>query len=303
VAIKLLPGEFVSNPDRRVRFVREAKSASALNHPGIVTIHEIDTNGDQPFIVMEYVEGQSLSQLVAKRRLSITEALNFAIQISDALAAAHRAGIIHRDLKPANVMVGSEARIKLPDFGLAKLTAKEHVGGDESTEASDSSREGLGLGTASYMSPEQAQGGAIDSRSDIFSFGAVLYEMTTGRRAVSGTTMMSTLAAVIIHDPPPATAIAVEVPVEMERIISRCLPKDPARRFQHIDDVKVALQEVKDELQAVTPYFTPSVRRLPRRLLVGLGAIAVAVATAWYALDRQNSAGHGDWTADHVSRV
>src|SRR5438270_4105737 len=135
VAIKLLPAEFISNPDRRIRFVREAKSASALNHPRIITVHEINTDHDQPFIVMEYVEGQPLNQLMAKRRLSVVEALTFAIQISDALAAAHTAGIIHRDLKPANIMVGPEARVKVLDFGLAKLIGKEPVAADESTEA------------------------------------------------------------------------------------------------------------------------------------------------------------------------
>jgi serine/threonine protein kinase len=288
VAIKLLPAEFISNPDRCMRFVREAKSASALNHPGIVTIYEIDTDHEQPFIVMEYVEGQPLHLFMGKRRLSVAEALNLGIHISDALAAAHRAGIVHRDVKPANIIVGSQGRAKVLDFGLAKLIAKGPVAADESTEAMDpQTREGVIFGTAAYMSPEQAQGGPIDSRSDIFSFGAVLYEMATGRRAFSGSTTISTLAAVLNQEPRPATEIAIEVPREMERIISRCLRKDPARRFQHMDDVKVALQELKEEREAGTLGATRKTRRLPRRALFGFGTVALAtaaIATVWYVL-------------------
>ncbi len=290
VAIKLLPSEFVSNPDRRTRFVREAKSASALNHPGIITVHEIDTDHEQPFIVMELVEGQPLNQLMARRRLSVAETLHFAIQISDALAAAHAAGIVHRDLKPANIMVGPDGRIKVLDFGLAKLIAKGAVATDDSTEAvNPQTKEGVIFGTASYMSPEQAQGGAVDSRSDIFSFGAVLYEMTTGRRAFSGATTMSTLAAVLNQDPRPATEIVAEVPREMERIISRCLRKDPSRRFQHMDDVKVALQELREESESGTLHALPRTHRFPRRLLLAVIAVilAAAIATAWYTLNRR----------------
>jgi serine/threonine protein kinase len=167
VAIKFLPAEFISNPDRRKRFVKEAKTASGLNHPGI-TVHEIDTDHEQPFIVMEYIEGRALNQLIQKARLSVADALNFAIQISDALAVAHAAGIIHRDLKPANIMVGNERRIKVLDFGLAKLVEQGYPATKESTEAMGArTAEGTIFGTASYMSPEQAQGGVLDSRSDI----------------------------------------------------------------------------------------------------------------------------------------
>ncbi len=292
VAIKFLSLEFISNPDRRKRFVKEAKTASALNHPGIVTVHEIDTDHEQPFIVMEYVEGRALNQLIQKGRLSVADALNFAIQISDALAAAHAAGIIHRDLKPANIMVGPERRTKVLDFGLAKLVDQARPGTEESTQAMDPrTAEGTIFGTASYMSPEQAQGGVLDSRSDIFSFGAVLYEMATGRRAFSGSTTISTLAAILNQDPRPATELAPELPHELERVISRCLRKDPLRRFQHMDDIKVALQELREELEtgelypALRPMRRVSLRVLFASCAVALGAV---IATAWYALDRRS---------------
>jgi serine/threonine protein kinase len=286
VAIKLLPAEFISNSERCRRFVREAKSASALNHPGIVTVYEIDTNHDEPFIVMEYVEGQPLDVFMSKRRLSVAETLDLGIQISDALAAAHMAGIVHRDVEPANIIVGRQRRTKVVDFGLAKPIAKGPVAADESTEVLDAQTgERVIFGTAGYMSPEQLQGGPIDNRSDIFSFGTVLYEMATGRRAFSGSTTIATLAAVLKQEPRPATEIASEVPREMERIISRCLRKDPARRFQHMDDVKVALQELREESELGTLGAARKPRRLPRRvsLAVGTAAVAsVAIATVWY---------------------
>jgi serine/threonine protein kinase len=292
VAIKFLPAEFISNADRRKRFVREAKTASALNHPGIITVHEIDTDHEEPFIVMEYVEGKSLNQIIHKGRLSLADTLNFAMQISDALAAAHAAGIIHRDLKPANIMVGPEGRIKVLDFGLAKLVDQAAPATDESTEAIDPpTAVGTIFGTASYMSPEQAQGGLMDNRSDIFSFGAVLYEMITGRRAFSGSTTISTLAAILNQEPRPATELAPELPQELERIVSRCLRKDPSRRFQHMDDLKVALQELREESDSgkLRPAL-PHTRRLSRRLLFACGAVAlgVAIAAAWYAFDRRS---------------
>ena len=287
VAIKFLPAEFISNADRRKRFVREAKTASALNHPGIITVHEIDTEHEQPFIVMEYVEGKSLNQLIHKGRLSLADALEFAIQISDALAAAHAAGIIHRDLKPANILVGPERRIKVLDFGLAKLVDQAPPTTDQSTKAmGPQTAAGTIFGTASYMSPEQAQGGVMDSRSDIFSFGSVLYEMTTGRQAFSGSTTIATLAAILNQEPRPATELAPGVPHDMERIISRCLRKDPARRFQHTDEIKVALQELKEESDTGKLYAAlPQRRPWPRRVLFGSGALALAgaIAIAWYA--------------------
>ena len=190
VAIKVLPAERVADEGRKRRFVQEARAASALNHPNIVTIHEIESTEGVDFIVMEYVPGQTLDGLIPKHGMRLGEALRMAIPIADALAAAHSRGIVHRDLKPANVIVTREGVVKVLDFGLAKLVADETDDtGETLTTASGSgvlTRPGVVTGTAGYMSPEQATGGNVDARSDVFSFGAVLYEMVTGRWAFAG---------------------------------------------------------------------------------------------------------------------
>ena len=208
VAIKVLPPELVADPDRKRRFAQEAKAASALNHPNIITVHDIASDNGTDFIVMEYVQGKTLGQVTPRRGLKVSEVLKYAIQIADALAKAHAAGIIHRDLKPGNIMVGEGGFVKVLDFGLAKLTERPDIGEEESTRSiAPWTDEGTILGTASYMSPEQAAGKPVDARSDIFSFGSVLYEMVTGQRAFQGDSKMSTLAAVLNQDPKPASEI------------------------------------------------------------------------------------------------
>jgi serine/threonine protein kinase len=181
VAIKVLPAEKVADPERRHRFVQEAKAASALNHPNIVTIYDIGQTDGIDFIAMEYVAGKTLEQVIPRHGMRLNEALRYAVQMADALAKAHAAGIIHRDLKPGNVMVTDEGQIKVLDFGLAKLTEAGPLGNDEPTRTmKPATEEGTIVGTVAYMSPEQAEGKKVDARSDIFSFGAVLYEMLTG---------------------------------------------------------------------------------------------------------------------------
>jgi serine/threonine protein kinase len=259
VAVKVLPSTAVANADRRARFTQEAKSASALSNRHIVTIFDIDTGqvDGQPvdFIAMEYVAGKTLDRLIGRKGMRLNEALRYAIQIADGLAAAHNAGIVHRDLKPANVIVNEQGEVKILDFGLAKLTEVEepdvfavtqsvHVDAVLKTEA------GTIIGTVAYMSPEQADGHAVDARSDIFSFGAVLYEMVTGRRAFGGDSKLSTLASVLHSEPTPLNQTGQTVPREVERIIGRCLRKDPQRRWQSMADVKVALEDVLEELES-----------------------------------------------------
>ena len=294
VAIKVLPPEKVADPERKRRFVQEAKSASALNHPNIITIHDIASDNGLDYIAMEYVPGKPLNQLIARRGLPLAEALKYAVQIADALAAAHAAGIIHRDLKPANVMLsGAPERsgfVKVLDFGLAKLTDKADSGDREFTQSvqqddTPASGEGSIVGTVSYMSPEQAEGKKVDARSDIFSFGSLLYEMVTGRRAFQGDSRLSTLSAVLREEPKPASQIVEGLPHELERIIARCLRKSPERRYQTMADLKVALQELKEESDSGTLSAPPAGQQRPRRRLVWaaalLAAFALGVGTLW----------------------
>jgi eukaryotic-like serine/threonine-protein kinase len=293
VAVKILPAEKVANPDRKARFVQEAKSASALNHPNIVHIYDIDQRDGIDFMAMEFVAGKTLEELIPRKGMRLNEALKVAVQIADALSAAHEAGIIHRDVKPGNIMVGDDGRGRVLDFGLAKLTELVPESDETRTMVAGErpkTEEGTILGTASYMSPEQAEGKKLDARSDIFSFGSVLYEMLTGRRPFVDDSSMSTLAAIIKEDPKPVREVAEEVPGELERIIRRCLRKEPTRRFQHMDDVKVALEELKEESDSGTLASRPEMPPGPahrvslfRLAVFGVAIVAVAAA-GWYWL-------------------
>jgi len=283
VAIKVLPADRVGDEDRRRRFVQEAHAASALNHPHIVTIHEIESANRHDFIVMEYVRGKSLDALIPRHGMRLGEVLRIAIPVADALAAAHARGIIHRDLKPANVMVGADGAVKVLDFGLAKLSGSDDADDDHLTHTADRglSAPGTIAGTAAYMSPEQATGGRVDARSDIFSFGALLYEMVTGQRAFAATSTADTLSAVIRAQPKAPTAVVAGLPSDLEKVILRCLRKDPERRFQHIDDVKVALQEIKEESESGSvPTPSTSRRQIGRRIAIA-AVVFMAAVTGW----------------------
>jgi serine/threonine protein kinase len=257
VAIKVLPEARRADADRRARFFQEAKAASALNHPNIITIHEIGEQDERTFIVMELVDGKPLNELIPRKGMRLTEVLRIAAQVADALTAAHAAGIVHCDIKPANIMVGAQGQVKLLDFGLAKLSAIPSQIAEDGSEttltlASDRpvSKEGVIVGSASYMSPEQAEARPLDARSDIFSFGAVLYEMVTGQRAFGGKSLVSTLAAIIEKDPLPLSEISPASPPELDRLIARCLRKDASRRSQSMADVKLVLEQLVDELES-----------------------------------------------------
>ena len=242
------------------------------------------------YIAMEYVAGKTLEQAIDRKGLPLREVLRFAVPMADALAKAHSAGIVHRDLKPSNVMITAERTVKVLDFGLAKLTDS----GESSSESAETvamegqTREGTVVGTAAYMSPEQAEGKPVDGRSDIFSFGAVLYEMLTGRRAFTGATRMATISSVLRDEPKPVSEIRGAVPKELERIIARCLRKDPDRRFQHMEDLRVALEEVKEESEsgaAAAPVKAPGAggeRMWPAAVvLIVAGAARMEVSAAW----------------------
>jgi Tol biopolymer transport system component len=273
VALKVLPPDRLFDAERRRRFLQEARAASALNHPNVVTFYDLaDANG-QTFLVMEYVAGKTLDQVIPPKGLPLKSAAAYAIQIVDGLAAAHAAGIVHRDLKPANIIVGEKGTVKLLDFGLAKL--REPV--DQNPDAVRT-HTGLVLGTFAYMSPEQAEGHSVDARSDIFSFGCVLYEMLTGQRLFRGSSPALIVSAILRDEPPEPCALRADIPNELQQILRRCLRKDPAMRFQHADALKIALLEAQEEIEGGLGPERPRILHSRRRKrLIAAAAAAVAV--------------------------
>lgn len=283
VAIKVLPTDRLADPDRKIRFLQEAKAASVLNHPNIVTVHGMTQERDTDFIVMEFVSGKTLDRVIPSKGLPLKQAVKYGLEIADAVAAAHAAGIVHRDIKPSNIMITEQGRVKVLDFGLAKLAEPEQTSQNERAEPL-TTKAGMVFGTAAYMSPEQAEGKAADVRSDIFSFGALLYQMVTGRRAFPGENVITILAAVINQEPAPIATLIPNVPRELEWVLSRCLKKDPNRRIQHMVDVKIALEEVLERLEAPSGP-RPVVRSRRRWIVPALAAALLGLAGgAWLGL-------------------
>jgi serine/threonine protein kinase len=246
VALKILPAEFAVDSDRLYRFIREAKSASALNHPNIITVYDIGEAAGTPFIAYEFIDGTTLSERLRNASLNIVSSLEIAIQIASALVEAHQAGIIHRDLKPDNVMIRPTGLVKLLDFGIARLSRPAEPGHDAATGMQVQTQLGLLIGTPLFMSPEQARGTDVDHQTDIFSFGAVLYEMLSGVSPFAAGTVSDVIAAVLTREPPPLT----DIPPRLAGIVSKALQKDKARRYQTAADLQRDLTEVKHELNA-----------------------------------------------------
>ncbi len=264
VALKVLPAEMASSPERLERFQREARAVAALNHPHIVTIHSVEESGGVHFLTMELVEGRSLDLLIAAGALPVGRLVEIASALADALAAAHEKGIIHRDLKPANVMVGEGGRVKVLDFGLAKV---ESAGGQspDSTELPTEmkTQEGVVMGTVPYMSPEQVQGRALDHRTDIFSLGIILYEMATGQRPFSGQSSAELVSSILRDTPPSVVELRADLPVELARVIARCLEKSAADRFPSAQELRYGLRGVPTTGAAPIRAATASVSRPP----------------------------------------
>jgi Tol biopolymer transport system component len=249
VALKILPKAVASDPERRERFEREARAVAALNHPNIVTIYSVEETSDLTFLTMEIVDGKPLSELIPAGGLSIDRILKLAILLADALAAAHDRGIVHRDVKPANIMVTGDGRVKVLDFGLAKLRPEPLDAAAATTlDAPPITGKGHVLGTTAYMSPEQAEGKSVDHRSDIFSLGVTLYEMATGQRPFQGDTGVSIISSILKDTPRPITEINRALPRELGRIVRRTLTKDPEHRFQSAKDLRNELEELKESL-------------------------------------------------------
>ncbi len=287
VALKILPGEFAGNADRRRRFEREAQLASSLNHPNIVVIHDIGESGGVHFMTMEYVEGETLADRLREGPLPAALAADLAGQIADGLARAHGAGVIHRDLKPSNIMVTVDRRVKVLDFGLAKLLDRGDIGNEVTALPDAFSTPGVLLGTAAYMSPEQARGRPVDLRTDQFSLGIVLYEMLTGQHPFERPSIVETLSALIEREPQPIHTLAPRTPEALALVVGRCLAKEPVDRFESTGDLARAIRDVSDHLRSgrVLAAVPPPRRVLPVwATAVGgvlLAALAVAGWMAW----------------------
>ena len=250
VALKLLPPGSTINPDRVRRFEREARAASALNHPNLVTIYEIGKSNSAHFIVTEFVDGKTLRQMMTEKPLKLRETLNVAIQVAGALVGAHAAGIVHRDIKPENIMIRPDGLVKILDFGLAKLTDAPVTSAELETPTLLQSKPGLVMGTVQYMSPEQARGKNVDARTDIWSLGIVIYEMVTGKVPFEGETTSDIIAALIKDEPESIRSTVPDVPLELEEVVKKALTKDLGLRYQTISKFLTDLQRLKDQIKS-----------------------------------------------------
>ncbi len=296
VALKLLPAGLTSDKDRLRRFIQEAKAASSLNHPNIITIHEIGQADGAHFIATEFIDGQTLRHRLAHTRMGLPDILDVSIQAAGALHAAHSAGIVHRDIKPENIMLRPDGYVKVLDFGLAKLTEKSRQTNPTDsaidTKVKAYTEPGTVMGTVNYMSPEQARGHVMDARTDVFSLGVVMYEMAAGRMAFAGGTAVDTLVSILEKEPPPLDLCAPGVPPEFQRIISKALRKDREVRYQTSKDLLIDLKSLKEELA-----FEEKLERSNPPHSSG-GASATPAATEAAATDQRGaSVGEGAATA------
>src|SRR5581483_9691845 len=307
LALKLLPAQFTRDADRLRRFEQEARAASALNHPNIITIHEIGQTGDLHFIATEFIDGQTLRERMKGEQIKLSEALEVAMQVASALQAAHAAGVVHRDIKPENIMLRTDGYVKVLDFGLAKLTetTAASVETEAPTAARASTETGVVMGTVRYMSPEQARGVKMDARTDIWSLGVVLYEMVAGRAPFEGTTMNDVIAAILQKEPLPLARYAPEVPGELERIIAKALRKDREERYQVVTDLRLDLKSLRQELESgvrkerasgeVAParttssveYIVTQLKSHQRGAFITLAILVIAAVAAFFYFHRQ----------------
>jgi Tol biopolymer transport system component len=285
VALKFLPSSIARDSHAFTRFRREAEAASALNHPNIIVIHDFSREASHDYIVMEHVVGKTLDQLIPRSGMHLTDLLKVAVQITDALATAHAAGIIHRDLKPSNIMVDDHGLVKVLDFGLAKLVYRGAAEDEATASTFAKTEEGTILGTPAYLSPEQAEGKPIDARSDTFSLGVVFYQMATGLRPFRGDSAVSIISSILKDSPVAPVGINPALPLDLDRIIRRCLAKDPVRRYQNLVDLRNDLEELQQLVKAregSSVARTSGVRRVPWQLV--MAAVGGVICFAAYML-------------------
>jgi serine/threonine protein kinase len=304
VAIKVLPSAFSADAERLQRFEQEARAAAALNHPNILAVFDIGAHDGAPYIVSELLEGETLREQISG--LPVRKAIDYAVQIAHGLAAAHGKGIIHRDLKPENIFITTDRRVKILDFGLAKLTQAEPVATAVSAlpTTPPHTQVGVVLGTIGYMAPEQVRGLAADHRADIFAFGTILYEMLTGQRAFQGDTAMDTMTAILKEDPADLNVTARHIPPGLERIVGRCLEKNPSARFQTASDLAFALEGLSAHSHAPLSNEVGGRRTLSRRVRIAWSVAAtLAVVVAVLALPAMLSMRSTESLPRSVTRV
>jgi serine/threonine protein kinase len=292
VALKVLPADLVSDPDRKRRFVQEAQAAAALNHPNIATVYEIGESNGVSFITMELIDGRKMADVLDGKPLAVRRVLELGSEIAEGLAQAHEKGVVHRDMKPANVMLTDDGHAKIIDFGLAKLVEPQTASPNAATIA-DGTTPGVVLGTVSYMSPEQARGDAVDPRTDIFSLGVMLFEMATGRTPFRAKTSIETLNAILTAPAPPVgqtTHGDSAAVTELQRIVHRCLEKDPDDRYQTARDLGSELRRLKRESESSTRVaaVTTTVGRRPKWAPLALVAVFLLAAVTWWTMLRGN---------------
>jgi serine/threonine protein kinase len=281
VAIKVLPAELSADPERLRRFEQEARAAAALNHPNILAVHDIGQHDGAPYIVSELLDGETLRARLITGALPVRKAVEHAVQIAHGLAAAHEKGILHRDLKPENIFITLDGHVKILDFGLAKLTQPEAVLSDANAQptATANTQRGTILGTIGYMSPEQVRGLQADHRSDVFAFGAILFEMLSGRRAFRGDSTADTITAILKEDPPDLPVTERHIPPALVRIVDRCLEKSASRRFQSASDLGFALDGLSSQSEMISAPVTAAGASAKRKQIAwALFAVALAAA-------------------------